>query len=266
MNQDYASSTIFFNKLKNAIEFNKIFPKYQPVVRLIDGHISSFEVLARWTDAQLGAVSPEKFIPVAESARLIKALTESIIDQAIDDLPLIKNRFPEAKLAINISPSLFKANQLLQIFVDRSESCGHLFKCLDLEIVESEMLDSEEEAINQIEQLNRMGLNITIDDYGKNYSSLARLVQLPFNRLKIDQCFVKDLASKKESRIVIKNIIALANDLEISVIAEGIETVEQLDALLDLGCEYGQGWYFSRDVPASEIAKLPLNYPIEKRI
>ena len=229
-------------------------------MRLLDGHISSFEVLARWTDEVYGAVSPEKFIPVAESAKLIKALTESIINQVVYDLPSIQKRFPNAKLAINISPSLFKGNQLLQLFMSRSESIGHLFKCLDLEIVENEMLDKEEEAISQIEQLVQMGLSITIDDYGKNYSSLARLVQMPFNRLKIDQYFVKDLATKKESRIVVKNIIALANDLEISVTAEGIETPAQLDILLELGCAYGQGWYFERDVPASGIEKLPLNY------
>ena len=261
MNQASASSTIFFNKLKSAIQFNKIIPQYQPVVRLLDGEVSSFEVLARWTDEHFGAVSPEQFIPVAESAKLIRALTESMLDQVIDDLPVVKARFPNGKLAVNISPSLFKSNQLLQIFSDRFDGCGHLYKSLDLEIVESEMLDKEEDTSHQIERLAQMDLSITIDDYGKNYSSLARLVQLPFSRLKIDQCFVKGLGVKKESHIVIKNIIALSNDLGISVIAEGVETQLQFDALRDLGCEYGQGWHFERDVPIHKIASLPLHYP-----
>lgn len=262
MDQSSASGTIFFNKLKSAIQSNKIIPQYQPVVRLLDGEISSFEVLARWTDEHFGAVPPSHFIPVAESAKLIRALTESMVDQVINDLPLIKSRFSSAKLAINISPSLFKSNQLLQIFLDRSGECGHLYKNLDLEIVESEMLDKEEDTSNQIERLAQMDLSITIDDYGKNYSSLARLVQLPFNRLKIDQCFVKDLGVKNESRIVIKNIIALSHDLGISVIAEGVETQLQFDALRDLGCEYGQGWYFERDLPVHQVANLPLRYTI----
>jgi EAL domain-containing protein (putative c-di-GMP-specific phosphodiesterase class I) len=260
LNQATASSTIFFNKLKSAIQLNKIIPQYQPVIKLLEGEVSSFEVLARWTDEHYGAVSPEKFIPVAESSKLIGLLTESIIDQVIIDLPNIKARFPQIKLAINISPSLFKSNQLLQIFLDRADQFGHLYQSLDLEIIESEMLDKEDETTYQIEQLSKMDLSITIDDYGKNYSSLARLVQLPFNRLKIDQHFVKDLGVKKESRIVIKNIIALANDLGIAVIAEGVETSMQLKELLDLGCEYGQGWYFERDVPVSKLMELPKNY------
>lgn len=262
MNQASASSTIFFNKLKSAIQFNKIVPNYQPVVRLLDGQISSFEVLARWTDDQYGVVSPEKFIPMAESSKLIGLLTESIVDQVIVDFPRVKARFPQSNIAINISPSLFKANQLLQIFLDRAMEFGHLYKSLDLEIVESEMLDKEDDTSNQIEQLSKMDLSITIDDYGKNYSSLARLVQLPFNRLKIDQYFVKDLGVKKESRIVIKNIVSLASDLGIAVVAEGVETPLQLNELLDLGCDYGQGWYFERDVPAHQVANLPLHYRI----
>lgn len=260
LDQSSASGTVFFNKLKSAIQLNKIIPQYQPVVRLSDGQVSSFEVLARWMDDSLGAVSPNLFIPLAESAKLIRTLTESMVDQVINDLPMITSKFPNAKLAINISPSLFKSNQLLQIFLDRSLRFGHLYKNLDLELVESEMLDKEEETSNQIEQLAQMDLSITIDDYGKNYSSLARLVQLPFSRLKIDQSFVKDLGVKKESRIVIKNIVALANDLGISVVAEGVETVVQFEDLLDLGCEYGQGWYFERDVPVHKIANLPLHY------
>jgi len=131
-----------------------------------------------------------------------------------------------------------------------------------LEIVESEILDKEGDTSHQIEQLAQMNLSITIDDYGKNYSSLARLVQLPFSRLKIDRCFVKDLGVKKESYIVIKNIIALSDDLGISVVAEGVETLLQLKELRDLGCEYAQGWYFERDVPIHQISKLPLHYPI----
>ena len=262
MTKSQELGTAFFNRLKNAIQFNKIRPQYQPVVRLESGEISSFEVLARWTDDGYGVISPAQFIPMAESARLIKPLTESIVDQAINDMPIIKRSFPKSKLAINISPNLFKNNQLLQIFSDRAPQYKSYFKEIDLEIIESEMLDKEDETTKQIELLNAMGLSITIDDYGKNYSSLARLVQLPFNRLKIDQCFIKNLASTKESRIVVKNIIALANDLDISVIAEGIETSFQHNILLDLGCEYGQGWLYEKDVPVSEIAKLPLNYNI----
>jgi len=116
LNQASAPSTIFFNKLKSAIQFNKIIPQYQPIVRLLDGEVSSFEVLARWTDEHFGVVSPEQFIPVAESAKLISALTESMLDQVIDDLPVVNARFSNSKLSVNISPSLFKSNQLLQIF------------------------------------------------------------------------------------------------------------------------------------------------------
>lgn len=255
-------STLFFNKLKNAIQFNKIRPQYQPVVKLANGVISSFEVLARWTDDSLGVVSPGQFIPVAESSKLIRSLTESIIDQVLVDMPSIKSKFNHIKLAVNISPNLFKSNVLLDIFNARIKQHSHLFSSLDLEIVESEMLDREEETTAQIQLLNQMGLNITIDDYGKNYSSLSRLVELPFNRLKIDQAFVKDLGIKRESTIVVRNILALAADLNISVIAEGIENARQRDALLELGCEYGQGWFYERDVSVGQIHALPMAYDI----
>lgn len=262
MDRISTSSTTFFNKLKSAIQNHKITPHYQPVVNLSNGNVSSFEVLARWKDENYGAISPGDFIPVAESAKLIRTLTESILDQLINDLPRIKATFIHAKFAINISPSLFAANQLLQIFNDRSAISGRHFHDIDLEIIENEMLENENETNDQIFELNKMGLNITIDDYGKSYSSLARLVQLPFNRLKIDQSFVKDLGIRREAEIIIRNIIDLANKLDIKVIAEGVENSQQREMLTDFGCDYAQGWLFSAALPFDEIHQLPVKFDL----
>ena len=248
------------NKLHSALRAKIIVPHYQSIVDLASGTVIGFEALARWHDAELGAISPDTFIPIIEESGRIKELTDLIVDQIIIDLPTIKKKFPSALISINVSSLLFADEYLLKLFGQRLVPFKSEYPSLILEIVEGKIIEANAQVGSQITQLREWGLGISIDDFGKDYSSHSRLIALPFNHLKIDREFIHQLGKSKNADIVVKNIIDLAQNLGISVTAEGVETQQQRNVLVQLGCHCGQGWYFEKDQPLERLHGLPTTF------
>ena len=248
------------NKLHAALRAKVIVPHYQSIVDLATGKVIGFEALARWHDAELGAVAPDTFIPIIEESGRIEELTDLMIDQIVIDLPLIKQKFPGALVSINVSSLLFADQYLLKLFGQRLVQFKSEYPSLILEIVEGKIIEANAQVGAQITQLREWGLGISIDDFGKDYSSHSRLIALPFNHLKIDREFIHQLGKSKNADIVVKNIIDLAQNLGISVTAEGVETQQQRNVLVQLGCHCGQGWYFEKDQPLERLHGLPVTF------
>ena len=248
------------NKLHAALRAKIIVPHYQSIVDLASGKVIGFEALARWHDAELGAVAPDTFIPIIEESGRIEELTDTMIDQIMADLPTIKKKFPGALVSINVSSLLFADEYLLKLFGQRLAHLKSEFGSLVLEIVEGKIIEANAQVGSQITQLREWGLGISIDDFGKDYSSHSRLIALPFNHLKIDREFIHQLGKSKNADIVVKNIIDLAQNLGISVTAEGVETLHQRNVLVQLGCHCGQGWYFEKDQPLEHLHGLPVTF------
>jgi len=248
------------NKLHAALRAKIIVPHYQSIVDLASGKVIGFEALARWHDAELGAVAPDTFIPIIEDSGRIQELTDLMIDQILIDLPTIRKKFPGALVSINVSSLLFADEYLLKLFGQRLVEFKSEYPSLILEIVEGKIIEADALVGSQITQLREWGLGISIDDFGKDYSSHSRLIALPFNHLKIDREFIHQLGKSKNADIIVKNIIDLAQNLGISVTAEGVETQQQRNVLVQLGCHCGQGWYFERDQPLDRLHGLPATF------
>lgn len=248
------------NKLHAALRAKTIVPHYQSIVDLVSGKVIGFEALARWHDEDLGPIAPDTFIPIIEESERIKELTDLMIDQVMIDLPTIKKKFPGALVSINVSSLLFADGYLLKLFGQRLVKFKSEYPSLILEIVEGKIIEANAQVGAQITQLREWGLGISIDDFGKDYSSHSRLIALPFNHLKIDREFIHQLGKSKNADIVVKNIIDLAQNLGISVTAEGVETQQQRNVLVQLGCHCGQGWYFEKDQPLERLHGLPATF------
>jgi len=250
-------------KLRDAVRDRVITPHYQPEVDLRDGTITGFEVLARWRDAELGDISPAEFVPIAEGQGLIDGITEVMLEKLMADLPQICERFTDAKVAFNASPSLLadqKVRKLLELHLnddkrDHSE--------LVLEVTESGLLESLEDATTQLELIIAMGVQIAIDDFGTGYSSLARLAHLPIQKLKIDKSFIEALGNADNTKVV-SAIMALARTLELDVVAEGVESKFQRDMLLAVGCQRAQGYLFAKPMPLEQLLQLPQRLVVEE--
>lgn len=242
-------------KLLNAIEKNLIHLNYQPEIDLRTGEIIGFEALARWHDDELGFISPAEFIPLAEERGLIESATNSILRNIAIDLESIMAKFPNVKISLNASPKLFKDYALYRLLTNRLGDSQYL-KNFVIEITESELIQNSTSAINQLKCIIQMGMEIAIDDFGKGFSSLSRLSEMPIHKLKIDSAFLVDYNSENSKKIV-ESIISLSHSLNLDITAEGVECEEQAQLLISLGCYKAQGYLYSRPVPLSKVLEFP---------
>jgi diguanylate cyclase (GGDEF)-like protein/PAS domain S-box-containing protein len=243
-------------RLSEALRERLIRPHYQPEVQLSDGQVRGFEALARWDDPELGQVSPAEFIPIAEHMNLIDPLTKVMLSQIVDDLTPLRARFPNAKVAFNVSAKQLGNRRIFQILTHCIDAKCSSFDGLVMEVTETELVQGLEDANLQLELLIGLGIEIAIDDFGKGYSSLARLGQLPIRKLKIDSSFVWSIQDPNTVKII-QAVLALARALHMEVTVEGVETLFQRDMLLDLGCNKAQGFLFARPMSLTDILKLP---------
>jgi len=238
-------------RLAQAIEQEALRVFYQPEVDLRTGRVIGFEALARWTDPELGEVSPTEFIAVAEGAHLIEPLTLLVAQAVLRDKPRLQARYPGAVVAFNVAPQVLRNPRLLKLLASRAAQDG-LIDGLEVELTESQVDLGEGGLLPHLQALTDLGVHLAIDDFGTGHSSLSRLAQFPISRLKIDRSFVEGVERTRESRIV-RLIIDLAKALDLEVTAEGVETAEQREALVRMGCHRGQGWLFARAMPLSAI-------------
>jgi PAS domain S-box-containing protein len=240
-------------QLARAITIGAIYPVFQPIVRLPSGSISGFEVLARWTDDKMGSIPPTTFIPIAEKTGLMTALTSHVIRSACASASLWDGEF---RLAFNISPLQFQDAELPSRIEEAVRPSGFALSRIQLEITESAIIDDLNSALISIGCLKRLGVQIVLDDFGTGYSSLTRLQALPFDKIKVDASFVRSMGTSRDSRKIVGAVIGLGQSLGMPVVAEGVETQAQSQMLVQLGCDFGQGYLFSRPVPADAIPAL----------
>ena len=226
---------------------------YQPVVGLEDKKIRSFEALLRWHHPTRGLVSPTEFIPIAEETGFIVPLGEWILRQACAEAATWPN---DIGVAVNISSIQLTNKNLVNAVIGAIASAGIPADRLILEITESVFLQNTSTNLATLKRLHELGVQFAMDDFGTGYSSLGYLLSFPFSKIKIDRSFITDLPTKKESRAIIRAIIDLARSLKIRVIAEGVETAQQLEQLRRLGCREIQGYLFSPPRPAAEIRQF----------
>jgi diguanylate cyclase (GGDEF)-like protein len=229
---------------------------YQPVVNLQTSTISGFEALIRWNHPQRGLISPTTFIPLAEESGFIVPLGEWVIRQAC----LTAAQWPEhLHVAINISASQFRSAGLMQVIVGALGASGLKPTRLEIEITETVLLQDKEATLAILHQLRALGVRIAMDDFGTGYSSLTYLQSFPFDKIKIDRSFVKDITENAGSLNIVRAVASLANGMGMTATAEGVETNEQLDRITAEGCTEMQGYLFSRPLPARDIERLFLS-------
>ena len=244
------------NSLRKALDRNEFIVYYQPKVATATGRMVGMEALVRWQSGDGRLISPLDFIPLAEETGLIIPIGEYVLRQACRDTRQWLEKNKALVVSVNLSPRQFMQENLVQNITNILQETGLPPSRLELEITESTLMRNPEKAIQILAELNALGIGISIDDFGTGYSSLSYLKRLPLDFLKIDQSFVKGLASDPRDQAIIRAIIAMARSLNLKTIAEGVETEEQLSFLQKHGCDEIQGYLFSRPLPAEEIPGL----------
>jgi diguanylate cyclase len=219
---------------------------YQPLADLGSGRILGFEALLRWTHPQLGPISPDVFIRLAEESGLILALGEWVLRQACTEAA---GWGPPLKLAVNLSPLQFMHDDLVGLIDRVLQETGLEPDRLDLEITEGLLIKDATGALATLVRLKALGVRISMDDFGTGYSSLSYFRMFPFDKVKIDRSFVHDMIDNAQARAIIRSVIGLGRGLGVPVLAEGVETPEQLDMLRAEGCDQVQGYLISRPNP-----------------
>jgi diguanylate cyclase (GGDEF)-like protein/PAS domain S-box-containing protein len=244
--------------LRRAMEKEELEVHYQPIVALESGRISGFEALVRWSHPERGLISPTDFIPIAEETGLVLQIDRWVLKQAClqmrrwqDALPVTRGM----KISVNLSCKQFMQPTIVEQVLETLRETGLDPRSLKLEITESVMMERGDYAMNVLEQLSKAGIELSLDDFGTGYSSLSYIHHFPVSTLKIDQSFIKRIGGAQNGEIV-RAVVALARSLGLEVVAEGIETVMQLDQLKALGCEQGQGYFFSEPVNEGSATEL----------
>jgi diguanylate cyclase (GGDEF)-like protein len=241
--------------LREAMDKNEFALFYQPIYDLRTDRISGFEALLRWCHPKRGMIPPDQFIPIAEEIGLITSLGEWVLNRACEQAATWPN---ELKIAVNVSAVQFRDPGFIEVVANALE-VSRLAPCrLELEITESVLLANSAETIATLHKLKLHGLRIALDDFGTGYSSLSYLRSFPFDKLKIDQSFIRDASATSGSKLIVTAIVSLGRSLGMTTTAEGVETIEQLDQMRAEGCNEAQGFLFSRPVPSTEIASVIL--------
>ncbi|MCF2152219.1 EAL domain-containing protein [Desmonostoc muscorum LEGE 12446] len=247
------------NDLRQALKRQEFLVYYQPIFDINNQHLVGFEALVRWQHPTRSFICPGDFIPLAEETGLIVTLDHWILYTACQQLAAWQTQFSSKlslKVSVNLSAQDLRKVSLLQNIECILAETGLAGNCLTLEITESMLIDNITEVILVLEQLKQLGIQISIDDFGTGYSSLNYLHRLPADNLKIDRSFINQMSDDNRNYQVVKTIVALSNQLGLAVIAEGIETQQQLQWLQELECEFGQGYFFSQPLAAHEIETL----------
>ncbi len=255
MNEEASQKLALAMRLRQALDDRTIEVVYQPIVDLHDGVLRGVEALARWNDPQLGEISPDRFIPLAEETGMVGRLGHHVMSTAIADIARWMEMDMEhvPRMAINVSGRQLADTSFSASLDALLQECDVPPSMLTLEITEESLVEASESAIDALTMLQRSGVEISVDDFGTGYSSLAHLHRLPVDVLKIDQGFVASMGTDATRRSLAGAIVQLAHSLDLEVVAEGIETVAQRRALALVGCERGQGWLFGRAVAIDEL-------------
>ena len=254
MNAEAANRLALETSLRRAVEQQEFYLQYQPQIELRTGRVMGAEVLLRWHTEQWGDVSPARFVPVLEDTGLIGVVGEWVLRETC--AVFMANRdvlSDDFVMAVNLSGRQFKGSRLVNyirhLLAETEMPAGNL----ELEITESLLMDNTDSAIDTLRDLSSLGITLAIDDFGTGYSSLSYLKQFPLNVLKVDRAFVRDLTIDKDDAAIVGAIMAMAGSLGLQVVAEGVETAEQLAYLEQKNCQRAQGFYFSKALDLDDL-------------
>jgi len=249
-------STLSMGQLRQAIVADQLFLLYQPKISFKGDYVSGLEVLTRWQQPELGLISPDEFIPVAERTGLIIPLTLWVLKQSLLQCRTWREIGIDIGVAVNLSMWNLDAQELPTQISSLLENTGIPAERLELEITESAIMGDPQRAIRTLSLIRDFGVRFAIDDFGTGYSSLAYLKKLPVSSIKIDKSFVKNMEHDRDNAIIVRSIIDLGHNLGLKVVAEGVETQEAQNMLRSFDCDEMQGYYYSRPIPADAVTKL----------
>lgn len=254
LNEESAEKLKIEGRLRHALENNTLELHYQPQINLSSGEISGVEALLRWKDPELGMVGPDVFIPIAEEFGLIVQISEWVINEACHQAQQWMMAFNlPITMSINISAVHFNNHSLEVMIAGALKTTGLNPRYLELELTETSILQDLNQATETLDTFKSMGLKLALDDFGTGYSSLSYLMKLPFDRLKIDQSFIRNLKTETKGTAIVSAIISMSHSLGMSVIAEGVEQKEHMQILLPMHCDHIQGYYISRPLTAEKF-------------
>lgn len=236
--------------LRQAIARDELFVDYQPLAGLESGKIEGFEALVRWQHPTRGLIMPDQFIPVAEDSGLIVELGEWVLNRTCTDAV---EWDPPLRLSVNVSPAQFVYADVCATIEQVLRRTGLPAARLELEITEGVLIADPARGLAMLERIRATGVQIVMDDFGTGYSSLSYFRQFPFDKVKIDRSFIQDMLHNKHARSIVEAIISLGRGLNLKVVAEGVETAEQLAELQAQGCGQAQGYYISRPMPIDQF-------------
>jgi EAL domain-containing protein (putative c-di-GMP-specific phosphodiesterase class I) len=239
--------------VRRAFVNDEFFPLFQPQVELRTGRLSGFEVLARWNHARLGVIPPDAFIPFIQRHGFINSLTQRLLSRIFAVVPLVPNPL---RLSINISPlQLLDATFPSRIAEAAQRGCFPLDR-LTIEITEASLLDDLPLAQSVANDLKDLHCRLCLEDFGTHNSRLFHLRDIPFDELKVDRCFINAITGSRTNQTIVAAVVSLGKNLELTTVAEGVESEEQAIMMTAMGCDQAQGWYFGRPAQANEIPAM----------
>jgi EAL domain-containing protein (putative c-di-GMP-specific phosphodiesterase class I) len=239
--------------LNHALDEKQFFLQYQPQVNYQTGRIIGLEALLRWWHPELGLVSPNKFIPIAEETGLILPIGEWVLQAVCDQIHQWRSaNLDSVRVGVNLSNLQLKQPGIAQTVKNAIDTSGIPPDSLEIELMENIVFRSADSSFSNLYDLKSIGVNLAMDDFGAGFSTLGYLAHIPFDRIKIDQKLVSNIENTKDAAVV-SGVITICNNLNLEVLAEGVETKDQLAFCVSKGCNYFQGWYYSRAVDPSDI-------------
>jgi EAL domain-containing protein (putative c-di-GMP-specific phosphodiesterase class I) len=254
MNTAARAGVVLETDLRHALQRQEFVLHYQPQVDLRTGRIVGAEALVRWNRPGEGFVRPGDFLPLAEENGLIIPINEWVLREACREARSWHVRgLPRVRVAVNLSPIQFRKQDVPALVARILEETELEAELLELELTENILMQNTDAVIEDLRRLRRLGVSLSIDDFGTGYSSLAYVKNFPVDRLKIDQCFIRNVDTDPNDAAIVRAVISLGHSLGISVLAEGVETADKVAYLRAEGCDEVQGYYFSRPVPAADF-------------
>ena len=256
MSIDTANRLSLERDLRLALERDQLKVFYQPQVCATSNRVVGLEALVRWQHPKRGLLYPRDFLPLAEETKLIARVSERVLDQACRDVGnWIRAGHEDLRLAVNLSPMQVEHPRFVETLMDQVRAHGFPPQNLEIEITENLIMNDLEQISQKLRELADLGVRIAIDDFGTGYSSLNYIHRLPIHTLKVDQSFVRAIRGGEDGACIVNAIIAMAHGLKLDIVAEGVETDEQLTYLKNLGCHQVQGFFYGPARPADAIAK-----------
>ena len=239
--------------VRRAFQEDEFFPFFQPQVKLSTGKICGFEALARWNHFRLGAIPPSAFVPILQNHGLINTLTQRLLEKIFAVAPLLPGSL---RLSVNISPLQFLDTTIPNRIAEAAAREGFPLERLTIEMTESALIEDLALACSVASELKALGCRLSLDDFGKGYSSFLHLQALPFDELKVDRSFVCAMTETQASHKIVSAIIGLGQDLGLTTVAEGVETEGQAAMLSEMGCKLAQGWLFGEPAHHDSLPRL----------